>query len=99
MIAQRVASLAETRSVVLWQPDETTRAFLDYLVDLRPSAVRSTSDLRTLVADQPQTLVLVRRKGDAVAEVERLGLVERETIGHPRGRTYVVMGLAESVAP
>lgn len=87
----RVASLAENRPLVLWRPDETTIASVDYHGDLRPPIIVSSTALQALAAHQPRLLVLARcETPDVETKFTGLGLHLLELLEVRDGRTYGV---------
>lgn len=96
----RVASLAENRPLVLWQPDETTIANVDYYGDLQPPILVSSTALQTLAAHQPRLLVLARCKtpNDEIT-LTGLGLRLVELLEVAHGRTYGIFAPVQVPVP
>ncbi len=85
----RVAAVAENRPLVLWQPDETIIANLDYLADLRPPRIESQAELLALAAREPRLVVFARFEEATVeTDFNSLGFVLSERLEIVRGRIY-----------
>jgi hypothetical protein len=100
-----VAAAARTVSgvdpLVLWQPDETTIATLDFYASLTPPIVTSDEQLAERLAATPDLRVLTevtpgRGKERRPAELARafgLTVERRIDLPAPGGRSYAILGL------
>ena len=91
-VMARVAAVAAEHPVALWQPDETVRSNLDYLVDVRLPILLTRDQLDQALLKDPHTLVLVRQRGGEADGLVAAGLSVRETLEIPHGRTYALYG-------
>jgi 4-amino-4-deoxy-L-arabinose transferase-like glycosyltransferase len=100
-VARAARALAADHPVVLWQPDETIIAVLDFYAGLTPPRITAASELQRRLAATPKLCVLTevtggRGKERRIAELgERLGLVveRRIDLPAPGGRSYAFLAL------
>ncbi len=100
-IATAAAAVATEHPLVVWQPDETVVATLDFFAGLTPPAVSSDADLARLLAAEPRLRVLTevtpgRGKELRLSQLqERFGVyVERRIdLPAPQGRSYAILAL------
>jgi 4-amino-4-deoxy-L-arabinose transferase-like glycosyltransferase len=100
-VAVAARSAAQGAPLVLWQPDETTIATLDFYASLTPPIVTSDEQLAARLAAAPDLRVLTevtpgRGKERRPAELARaFGLVveRRIELPAPGGRSYAILGL------
>ena len=93
----RVAALTAHQTIVLWQPDETIVANLDYLAGLRLPSVTESVQLHDWSAREPKLLVLVRlHKGAADPLLQQLGFTLSEQLTIPCGRMYGIFSRTPS---
>jgi 4-amino-4-deoxy-L-arabinose transferase-like glycosyltransferase len=100
-VAAAAREAAVAHPVVLWQPDETTIATLDFYARLTPPAVTTDEQLAERLAATPNLRVLTevtpgRGKERRPAELaQRFGLTveKRIDLPAPEGRSYAILGL------
>jgi 4-amino-4-deoxy-L-arabinose transferase-like glycosyltransferase len=100
-VATAAREVVASHPLVLWQPDETTIATLDFYARLTPPIVDQGSELERRLVAAPATRVLTevtpgRGKERRIAElVDRFGLaVERRIdLPAPGGRRYAILAV------
>ena len=89
-----LAEVTQTHPLLLYQPDETIIAYLDYLADLRPPAVLDAATSKAALLTEPNRLLLVRIDHQEVTPLREVGLREVQVFEIPHGRTYALYGIA-----
>ena len=89
-----LVEVTQTHPLLLYQPDETIIAYLDYLADLRPPAVVDAATAKATLLTEPNRLLLVRVDRQEVTPLREVGLREVQVFEIPHGRTYALYGIA-----
>lgn len=89
-----LVEVTQTHPLLLYQPDETIIAYLDYLADLRPPAVLEAATAKAALLTEPKRLLLVRVDRQEVTPLREVGLREVQVFEIPHGRTYALYGIA-----
>ena len=89
-----LVEVTQTHQLLLYRPDETIIAQLDYLADLRPPSVQDAAVAKAALLADPQRLLLVRVDGREVAPLQSVGLREVQVFEIPRGRAYALYGIS-----
>ena len=89
-----LVEVTQTHPLLLYRPDETIIAQLDYLADLRPPAVVTPVAAKAALLIEPNRLLLVRVDRQDVTPLSELGLREVQVFEIPHRHTYALYRIA-----
>ena len=100
-VGRAIRADASDRPLILFAPDETTRAFIDLYARARVDLVPGPADaagvqrLQARVRSLPGSRVAVLERRDGLPWIDGSGLAVVKRYSLPHGRTYVLLAAAD----